>query len=142
MRVDRAESTRVRTRHASPLVTRPGRGGAALFRAGGEGGRQASVETDILEGGGGGAGGGADGPPHGETGRPRPQAAARGRGLDYCGVLIAGAEVGVATAGTGAARIGVALEPERPVAWAYLARSSRISDWYEELRMILSNWPR
>jgi hypothetical protein len=62
-------------------------------------------------------------------GSPEPPVAARGSGLGYCGVLVAGDAVGVATAGTGAAGIGVALETEWPGAWAYLARSSRISDW-------------
>ena len=95
-----------------------------------EGVRQASVKTDSVEGSRG-------GPPvapaalcRERSGRAKPRAAARGPGLGYCGVLVAGSAVGIAAAGTGAAGIGVA--PEREwvvVAWAYLVRSSRISDW-------------
>ncbi len=82
------------------------------------------------------------GPDRGAEEGPEPQAPARGPGPPYCGVLVAEAAAGVVAAGTAAAGIGVAPETAWPVACAYFARSSRISDWYDELRMIRSNWPR
>lgn len=59
----------------------------------------------------------------------------------YSSVLVTGVAVGIG-AGVTAAGMGVAPTVARAVACAYFARMSRIRDWYDEVRMILSNWPR